>query len=378
MSYQAIREYHLQKKAKNVAETPWLIFPGENKLTRRAIKFSFIKDYKDPSKFIGVHVGFLFQKKKNEKESWPDKTVDLRKVPSNFGFKLSLDSNQTYELSQALQDAYPIGEEMLSSGKRTVIRGIRKDEIVITEKNKVEILSKLSGLLSQDEINDWLGNNISALSTDLALLRLHREREEQLAEFESALKRNEDENFWQNFLKKNNWIFGTTCVQILDERRIDVHHETDFPIRVYGGFMDIVEIKKPNLPFWTLTKNGEYYKYRGKFLIPNPELQGALAQTAKYILQAEKRVSDSDYIKDHGGVIPLKPRGLVVHGRSNGWKDEEWEAFRLLNDRLHTVQVITFDHLSKQARRILTVMEVRDENPVPVDVDEIDIDDIPF
>lgn len=378
MSYQSIREYRIQQKAKNVAETRWLILPGENKLTRRAVKISFIKDHRDLNKFVGLHAEILFQKRKNQKEPWPERMVDLRNAPSNFGLKISLDSTQTYELSQALQDAYPIGEEKISSGKRTVIRGLGKDEVVVTEKNKVEILRKVSGLLSQDEINKWVGENISVLSADLALARLYRERKAQLLEFEQALVENEDENFWQKFFRKNSWIFGAASIQILNERRLDIHHETDFPIQVDGGFMDIVEIKKPGSPFWTLVKGGGYYKYRGKFLVPNPELQGALAQTAKYILQAEKKVNDFEYIKDHGGVVPLKPRGLVVHGRSNDWKEEEWEAFRLLNDELHTVQVLTFDHLLKQAERILAVMEVRDENPSPIEIDDINPEDIPF
>lgn len=69
MSYQAIREYQIQQKAKNVAETPWLVFPGPNKLTRRALKISFIKDNKDSNKFVGLHAEILFQKRKSEKDS---------------------------------------------------------------------------------------------------------------------------------------------------------------------------------------------------------------------------------------------------------------------------------------------------------------------
>ena len=304
--------------------------------------------------------------------------VDLRNVPSDFGFKIQLNTTQTYELSQALQDGYPIGEENISSGKRTVIRGVSKDEVVVTEKNKVEVFKKVSMFLSQKDINNWIRENISVLSADLALVRLYRERKSQLAEFEKSMAEDKDENYWQKFLKSTSWMFGASRIQILDERRLDIHHETDFPLQVDGGFMDIVEIKKPGLPFWTLSRGGGFYKYRGKFLVPNPELQGALAQTTKYILQAEKKVNDSDYIKDHGGVVPLKPRGLVIHGRSHNWGEEEWEAFRLLNDELHTVQVMTFDHLSKQAGRILAVMEIKDENPVPIEVDDINIGDIPF
>src|ERR1700720_4029789 len=103
-------------------------------------------------------------------------------------------------------------------------------------------------------------------------------------------------------------MFGNACIEILTERRLDIHHTTDFPMKIYGGFMDIAEIKKPGLPFWTQLRSGGNYKYRGHYLIPYLELQGALAQITKYIFQAEKKVNDREYINDHQGVIPLKPR----------------------------------------------------------------------
>src|ERR1044071_1618851 len=183
--YQEIREYQIKQRAKNVAETPWLIFPGENKLTRRALKLSFIKDHADPTKFVGVHAEILFQKRKSQKEPWPSKTVNLTQVPSNLGFKFAVDSAQTYELAQALQDAYSIGGETLGTGKRTVLRGIGKDEIFITEKNKLEALRQLSRVLTDEDINKWVGENISALSTDLALARIYQERKLRLQTFKT-------------------------------------------------------------------------------------------------------------------------------------------------------------------------------------------------
>jgi hypothetical protein len=225
MDYKEIREYSIRTLAKNVADTPWRILPGENKLTRRAIKFSIIKDHGDPDKFVGVHAEVLYQKRKNQKEPWPSKTVDLAKVPKGFGFKFSLDSAQTYELARALEDAYPIGREQLSSGKTTVIRGVGKDEIIVTEKNKAEILRQLSAHLTEEDIGGWLRKNISALPTDLAIARLYHDRKAKLEEFKISLGLNKDELYWQKFLKANSWMFGTSCVEILAERR---------PSKLYG------------------------------------------------------------------------------------------------------------------------------------------------
>ncbi len=378
MDYREIREYRIEQKAKNVAETPWLILPGENKLTRRAVKLTLLKDHTDLQKFVGVHAEVLYQKRKNQKEPWPAKTVNLTNVPADLGLKFSLDSIQTYELSQILQDAYPMGNERINSGKRTVVRGANKDELVITDKNKVEALRQLSEVLTEDDINKWVKDHLHALSTDLAIARIYHERKAKIEDFKKGLERNEDENFWQKFLKENDWIFGSACVEIIKERRLGIHHTTDFPIKAYGGFMDIAEIKRPGLAFWTMSAKGGHYKYRGKFLTPNPELQGAIAQTTSYILQAEKSVNDKEFIDDHQGVVPLKPRGLVIHGRSNKWGEEEWKAFRLLNDELHNIQILTFDHLLQQAERMLAVMQVKDENPILLEVEDINPDDIPF
>lgn len=253
MDYEQIREYQIRQRAKNVAETPWLIFPGENKLTRRLLKLSFIKDQLDVSKFIGVHAEVLYQKRKNQKEPWPTKTIDLTTLPRGFGFKFSLDSEQTFELVHALQDAYSIGTGKLVSGKRTVLRDISKEEVILAEGDKAAILERINSLLNQEDIRAWLTDNLNALPTDLAVARLFHHRKTQLDDFRSALERNRTESYWQKFLKENSWIFGSACIEILSERRLDIHHETDFPIRVEGGFMDIVEIKTPQFPFWALS-----------------------------------------------------------------------------------------------------------------------------
>lgn len=270
MDYKEIREYRLQQKAKNIAETPWLILPGDNKLTRRLAKISFIQDHADPTKFVGIHLEVLYQNRSNQKEPWPAKTINLTKVPKNFGFRFALDSVQTYELTQALQDAYPIGDSGISSGPRTVLRGVSKDQLLITDKNKAEALKQLSRLLTEQDITQWLGDNLEVLPTHLAVARIYHERKAKLKEFRKALTRDEDENYWQKCLKENDWVFGTACVEIIQERRLDIHHTTDFPIKTVGGFMDIAEIKRPNIPFWTPAKSG-HYKYRGKYLVPHPE-----------------------------------------------------------------------------------------------------------
>jgi hypothetical protein len=114
------------------------------------------------------------------------------------------------------------------------------------------------------------------VGTNLAVACLYHDRKSKLKDFKKVIEGNSDERFWQKFLKENAWMLGNECAEILGERRVYIEHETDFPVRTDGGFMDIVEIKKPSLPFWTLSRDGKHFKYRGKFLVPHHELQGAL------------------------------------------------------------------------------------------------------
>jgi hypothetical protein len=143
--------------------------------------------------------------------------------------------------------------------------------------------------------------------------------------------------------------------------------------------MDIIELKRPDFPFWALDTHGRDYLYRGKFLVPHFELQGAIAQLARYILQAEKQVDSLDYIRDHQGAVPLKPRGIVVHGRSNTWTDNHWCAFRLLNDELHGIQIVTFDHLLERAKKSMDAFRSQSEQPGSVATAcDVDYGDMPF
>lgn len=374
MSTQKIHEYNLEQKAKNVSETPWLELPGNNKKTRRLIRLQFITYPIVGEKFIGIHLELMYQNKIREVDPWPEKVIDLRTIDKNFGWKFSLDSEQTKEVLEALKDAYPIGIDGISSGERAVLRGVGENEIIITEANKIPLLKELGKILSQGDVDNWLQGNLSLVSSNVALAKIYRDRNAEIKEFETNLDSDKDENYWKEFFKKNRWMFGSAYVNIVEEERIDIHHETDLPFEVEGGFMDIVEIKKPNFPFWTLDRQGNNYMYRGKFLIAHREIQGAISQLTKYIFQAEKKVDSDDYIKDHGGIIPVKPKGLIIHGRSNDWEEYEWEAFRLLNDELHNIQIITFDILLERAKNILKIMEAESSPKV----EEETPDNIPF
>ncbi len=378
MSSEGIRKYQIMQVAKNVAETSGIILPGTNILTRRIVNLKYIKDKDSSDKFIGIHVELIYQKRNNKKELWPQKEVDLREISSNFGYKFSLDSTQTQKFAQALEDAYIIGCGKLISGARIVYDDILKSEDIDTKEKKLQIISQLLDSSTDGELNELLNNKIDIIPNNIAWMRLCRDRECKLSEFKEALTQDESENYWKNFLKDNNWMLGSSCEGLICESRIDMHNIPDYLTKTYGGFIDVIEIKKPNMPFWKVTKNGNLYKYREKFLIPHEELQGAMAQTSKYILQSEKNVDSQEFRSDHEGYIPLKPRGLIIYGRSNEWGTEEWEAFRLLNNELHDLQIITYDHILTECKRMLGIMQGINGNSMTDKKEEEYNDGIPF
>ncbi len=163
-------------------------------------------------------------------------------------------------------------------------------------------------------------------------------------------------DYWQPFLEKNRWMFGLSYFVLLDENRIDPWDTADYLFESEDGFIDIVEIKHPHIDFWQKERSGAYKRYRG-FLQQGEELKGAITQATNYIFQVEKKFSDPDWCRVNNCETPVKPKCTIIFGRSNNWKIEEKTAFRLLNDSLHGIEIITFDHLYGRAEKLLNSLE---------------------
>lgn len=321
---------------------------SESGLTRKVLRAEIVQNPQKPEN--RVRACLVHQKRHRTGDDWDD--IDgpsLKQTSFNSPSKFHLDSSETHKAFDHLINLYKIGEEGVHRGKEFV-RMTEPSEWIRVGTKRAELIAKLVEGEHGEEVWEQLVKLQPGLSSKLAVARIHEMRRKALQEFESAISEARGEDHWKQFLRKHRWVFGSANVGIIDEGRIDIKHIADIPFEVAGGFMDIVELKRPDLPFWAQTSGSVTVLYRKKFLLPHWELEGAISQTANYVLQAEKHVADTDFLKTHG-VKPLKPRGLVVHGRSIDWGDREWQEFRLLNDRLHGIQVITFDHLLEQARR---------------------------
>lgn len=163
------------------------------------------------------------------------------------------------------------------------------------------------------------------------------------------LKEDLSENDWQKWFTKNNWVLGSNFVKILDEREIDTKNIADFLMEASDGFLDIIELKKPNsdAKFWMSQKDHDNY-------VPHSDLVKAITQSAIYIHKVEQQANSAEFIK-RVGVSVIKPRCLLIFGRSNDWNSEQKEAYRILNCSYHNLIIMTYDQVLERANRILDV-----------------------
>lgn len=176
-----------------------------------------------------------------------------------------------------------------------------------------------------NEIGNFLVKN-DILPADVSGIIEYRRRESALVDYEKALNENRPEQYWQKWFEQNDWILGNEFTRILDEREIDAKNIADYLMETFDGFVDIIEIKKPDkdLHFWSNRKNHNN-------LIPSRDLIEAITQTQNYIQSLEEEM-DSVKTRDRlDGASIVKPRATLIFGRSNNWSAEERRAFHIMN-----------------------------------------------
>lgn len=233
-------------------------------------------------------------------------------------------------------------------------------QVIVTNQNSAHYISELlSKGYTEDVWNSLIELNPD-LATKLSLSRIYESRKAVVEEMEVKVELDQNEEYWQQLLAENRWIFGNSYIGIIGERRTNISSTLDHPLITEDGYLEIVEIKKPSFPFWKKTSTGENFLYRDKYLVPHGELQCAITQGSNYIHETEREMDSRSWAETHDGIYPLKPKCLVIHGRSNDWRDLESQSFRLLNDRHHGISIITFDHLILRAKQTLELFKPQD------------------
>lgn len=190
--------------------------------------------------------------------------------------------------------------------------------------------------------------NNDVIPEDLEIGLTHARKLRAIDEFQYLLESNFTENKWQNWFEKNSWVLGSDFVKVVDERVIDTRNISDFLMQSYDGFLDVIEIKRPegDLKFWaSALDHNNYY--------PHSDLIKAITQSISYIHEVELQANDMKFFERVGKVKTIKPRCTLIFGRSNNWNQAQQEAFRVLNSSYHNLTIMTFDHVLERAKRII-------------------------
>lgn len=254
--------------------------------------------------------------------------------------ELTLDDEEFKALIEFLRERY----EPFRQGVKAFIPLDKPYE----KENAAQIRALFSLPDRQKLIQFILSNNVIPEDLTIGLQQANRVRA--IKEFEEMLEQDKKEGAWQEWFQKNSWVLGSEFVRILDERRIDVQNISDFLMEAYDGFLDIVEIKRPQgeLRFWAASLDHENY-------VPSSDLTKAITQASRYIYEVEREANSVKFLERVGQVKTVKPRCILIFGRSNDWNSNQIETYRIMNASFHNLTVMTYDHVLGRAKRIIGV-----------------------
>ena len=279
--------------------------------------------------------------------------------------QVSLDREEFQSLLEFLQANY----EPFSQGYDSFIPlGGRFD----TE--TIDALTAIVDSPAKKDFLDFIATN-EILAGELMSVLQSRTRIKAAKEFESMLSKDLDEHAWQKWFKRNDWVLGSEFVRVLDERAIDTANITDYLMQAYDGFLDVVEIKRPDgrAQFWANNKGHRNY-------VQSPHLTEAITQSITYISELEREANSVKFL-ERVGIKAIKPRCTLIFGRSEGWDDDQREAYRILNSSFKELSILTYDHVLDRAKRIAGMNEPKetDDNQTGDNqINESDDDDNPF
>jgi len=249
---------------------------------------------------------------------------------------------------------------------------LKQSEINKLEKKLPEVINSLSKkpkskkilIRETSKILEKLKTEKRMLKKDVADLKELQERsnisfyKQKLEEFKSRLRKNYPEtrgkNSWQTWIYENDWLFGIHYQKPIEKEKIGFNSIPDFLFPTLDGFLDILEIKRPSIEVIK-----EDSSHRGSYMWAS-ETNKAIGQVINYIYQIElnqlqlmQKINEIYGEKYKSAIFTIKPRGFILVGESNVWKDMDKKAFRKLNYSLHGIEVLTYTDLYNRGEKII-------------------------
>ena len=363
------------------------IIIDETETTRRVF-LATINDVKSATnETVG---GYLVHQRKSPKGKWEDASrIRLSSLKAGEGIKLRLNSQQLRKLYEGLNKLYALSGEKLKDGESEYVVGL-KDEISRVPKERKQYVDRLLDDNYGEEIWDTIVSKDPDLATRLSLARIQAERSQALLEFEKSLKEEKSEPYWQEFFKKNQWIFGYGLKYQFTDLITDQpsyggtsftgtgNQKGDYLLNTQANvkFTVLVEIKTPTTPLISKKKSGEEVKYRNGAYLQSSDLVGGVSQlqiNCKTWLR--KSVEPENQDKLNPDTYTINPRGILVIGNTKDLDNrEKIESFESYRRNTLNPDIITFDELYERAKFIVEndIIEQSSDN-----LDNL-MDDLPF
>ncbi|MFA6184842.1 MAG: Shedu anti-phage system protein SduA domain-containing protein [Candidatus Shapirobacteria bacterium] len=166
-------------------------------------------------------------------------------------------------------------------------------------------------------------------------------KDESLKSYEAG----QPEKIFQKWIEQNLWVFGVEYIKKHNERKIALFSEADILMESADGFLDLIELKRPKYEIFQYdTSHNSYY--------PSSDLSKVIGQCLFYLqeMDDQKVVLEKKY-----KVKIIRPRIKIIAGRTSEFKNEQFEALRMLNSNLNSIQIISYDNLLACGQKIISL-----------------------
>ncbi len=267
-----------------------------------------------------------------------------------FPTEFTLTHAETIALKRVLEDGLALADES-ADGDYLVLR-LDQQATDLAGHDPQAVGAALIRLLSSNDVLDAVMDapEVLALAQRAQGALRVQELTDAIGELEGMLNRGvADEQAYQVWTEQHSWVFGNIYAVRDSVRSIALGDSLDHLLpSTATGLRDIFELKRPDMD--VLGYDGTH-----KSFFWSRHTSQAIGQCHRYLDALHEFAANG--LRDNPEVVAYHPRAAIVIGRSHDWQMERTKALHGLNARLHGVQVMTYDHLLAQTKRMLDILK---------------------
>lgn len=308
----------------------------------------------------------LVHQRKRSGDDWINEdSKPLSTLKAGEAKKFILSFEETSKLREELNRIHAVVDQTHIKRGADQLVVAPEAEFIVTYQNRARTIRELLQKGYSDNVWEALIQNDPDLVTALSYARIHDEKQKALREFEANLAANRNEQWWEDFFKRNRWIFGyglnykfLSTVQSQasyggNTLRGTGMQKGDFLQRSEAlvRFTVLVEIKRPNTE---LLGKG---RYRNGARELHKELTGGVSQLQANCRTWEKEGSESEENREallRERTFTIQPKAILVIGHTNQLTDpSKRNTFELFRRNIINPEILTFDELYERAKFIV-------------------------